>query len=76
MRASRASGGTTWPAVLEVNIWNQNVAIEDPAFATSSTKDIGIAFSFGGPNNPPSPAAAAACGASLSHGLIPGFAPA
>ncbi|HEX9030324.1 MAG TPA: hypothetical protein VF834_00680 [Streptosporangiaceae bacterium] len=50
-------GGLTWPAVLEGNVWNPNVAIVDPAFATSSNGDIGISFEYGGPANPPSPAA-------------------
>jgi hypothetical protein len=49
--------GSTWPVVTEGNVWNPNVAIEDPAFATSTTGDIGISFSYGGPSNPPSPAA-------------------
>jgi hypothetical protein len=50
-------GGTSWPAVVEGNVWNPNVGIVDPAFATSSNGDIGISFSYGGPANPPSPAA-------------------
>jgi hypothetical protein len=53
-----ASGvATTWPLLQEGNIWNPDVAIVDPAFATSANGDIGISFSYGGPHNPPSPAA-------------------
>jgi len=50
-------GGTTWPAVIEGNVWNAGWAAIDAALATSSNGDIGISFAIGGPHNAPVPAA-------------------
>jgi hypothetical protein len=46
---------TTFKLIRELDYWNNGVAILNPALATNSDNDVGIAFSYGGPQNPPGP---------------------
>jgi hypothetical protein len=45
----------TFKLIQELDYWNPGVAILNPALATNRDQDVGISFSYGGPNNPPGP---------------------